>query len=289
MDRLASPIRFMLRLLLLFCAGTALVSKLPAQESDWWTPWRHQHTNSRGTVYVHPFGVEPAFLERELLVDAYFTRGGVEPSAELALELEWAFTRRLGTIIELSMLRTHASGESAHGGVGDLAVAPRVLLIDADAWLLTANFELSFPTGDESRGLGGGEFAWAPSLSAWRDLGGGFQASLQLGVETGAETSESELFFGVSIAAALSEDHSHAEHAGPESAHEALEQTSLLMELTGASALQGGASHGVDGEFLLGFSHSLSEDWALRAGITLPFGGNSSFDHGFVIGWVRHF
>jgi len=56
---------------------------------------------------------------------------------------------------------------SSENGLGDLALAPRFLLAETDRLLLSLNFEVSTPTGDEDKGLGAGEVALAPTVSWW--------------------------------------------------------------------------------------------------------------------------
>lgn len=56
-------------------------------------------------------------------------------------------------------------------GFGDVAIAGRALLIDGDAFFLSANVEVEIPTGDANRDLGRDEAALAPTLTSWFDLG----------------------------------------------------------------------------------------------------------------------
>ena len=122
----------------------------------WNDPWPHRHFSRLGTPFVHLFSLEPAFLDRDLFLDYRVTRGPDENEAEFEAELEWALTRRVGVVVEAPILRLDPIGEETESGLGDIALAPRALLVESDTFLLSGNLEFSIPTGDTNRGLGEG-------------------------------------------------------------------------------------------------------------------------------------
>ena len=72
----------------------------PASGGGLLEPFEHIHLSRLGTPLVHSFGVEPAFTGRDLFTDYRFRSGDGITEHEIGFELEWAFTRRLGIIVE---------------------------------------------------------------------------------------------------------------------------------------------------------------------------------------------
>ena len=268
----------------------------------WLEPWRHRDFSPRGTPFIHLFGLEPAFLDRDLFFDyvhAESAEGDAEES-ELGVELEYALTRRLGLVVELPVVSVNPDRGETETGLGDAAIAPRALLVETDRFLLSGNLELTVPTGSESRGLGGGEVAVAPSVSTWLDLGRWVTLSTQFGTEHGLETGDSELFYtaaltwsfqGPDLLAAAGTGggraHDHAGHA-PES-HLPHGLTSLILEYTGRTVLSGDDRDRSTGEVLLGVSHTLNEHLEVRGAYQLPVGGPRDIDYAYVLSVILHF
>ncbi len=244
----------------------------------------HGHASPLGTPYVHPFGFEPAFLGRELFIDAVRTRGDDEDELELEAELEWAFSETFGIAIEAPWVRVDADGERANSGLGDIAVAPRWVLDASDTHLLSANLEVSAPTGSARKDTGSGEWAVAPSLSAWFDLGRDFQAGAQVGAEYGFESDDIEFFYRGGLVYVIDES-GHAPAPGPVEHR----LTAATLELTGRTAVRGDDRGRDTAEVLVGITHQLGSTWAVRAGYRVPIGGPEDIDDGVVVGISRHF
>ena len=139
--------------------------------TEFLAPFTHIHASKNGTPYVHSFGIEPAFSGRDLFIDHTFIDGDGFTEHETEIELEWAFTKRLGMIVEVPYAWEDEEGVSTKSGFGDLAIVPRALLIESDRFLLTAQAEIALPTG--SRNFGG-DTAIAPGIAMWNDLGNHF-------------------------------------------------------------------------------------------------------------------
>ena len=266
-----------------------------APAGAWLDPWPHSHFSRRGTPFVHLFNLEPAFLDRDLFLDYRFAAGAGEDEAELEAELEWALTRRIGLVIEAPLVSLNPDDGQTERGLGDVAVAPRFLLADAEEFLLAANLELTLPTGQSSRGLGGGEAALAPSLSAWVDLGGGldnwYSLSTQVGSEHGLESGDAELFYNVAFTYSFlgprlfrggSDEHSGPRHFPPG-------LTSLIVEYTGRTGLGGEDDGRTTGELLFGGSYNVTQSWEVRAAYQHPIGGPRDIDYGYVLSLIYHF
>jgi hypothetical protein len=239
---------------------------------------------------VHNFGLEPAFLDRDLFIDLRRTRSSDSKDFELAAELEWAVTRRIGVLLEAPLERLAPEMGSSESGLGDVAVALRLLLIESPDFLLSSNLELALPSGSESKGLGSGETGFAPSFSAWFNLGGRLQASAVIGTETGLESEDTELFYGAALAYAFPQDdpidadsHDHSSDHAPSGL------TSVMLELTGQTALDGPDEGADSAEVLIGVSRSLTETWGVRGAYQFPIGPDQEFDSAVLIGLTYHF
>ena len=256
-----------------------------APAAAWLDPWPHSHFSRRGTPFVHLFNLEPAFLDRDLFLDYRFAASDDEDEAELEAELEWAVTRRIGVVVEAPLVSVNPDVGQTERGPGDVAVAPR--------FLLSANLELSFPTGDASRGLGGGEAGLAPSISAWFDLGHWFTLHTQAGTEHGLESGDSELFYNAALtysflAPPLLRGGGHdGAHAGQ--AHFPPGLTNLIVELSGRTGLSGEDDGRSTAEVLFGASYNVTETWEVRGGYQIPVGDEQDIDDAFVFSLIYHF
>lgn len=257
----------------------------------WLEPWVHGHYSRRGTPFVHMFGIEPAYLQRDLILTNHWTDAPGETETELEAELEWAFTKRLGLLVEAPLVHIEEDGGDKNTGIGDLAFVPRALLVDTDLLLMTANLELTLPTGDEDKGLGAGESFLAPSLSIWADLGDWITFQSQAGLEYGTDSKDRELFYAAGVAYTFlttessGSDSSAAAHDG----HLPAGMMSAIIELGGRTALTGDEAGGTTAEMLFGACYTVNSRWELRAGLELPVGGPRDIDSGFIVSAIYHF
>lgn len=255
--------------------------------TGWLDPWPHTHFSASGTPRVHHFTLEPAFLGRDLILAAHVVNGPEEDEVEFEAELEWALTRRLGLIIEAPLVSVKPEGEERQTGLGDAVVGLRGVLVDASRFTLSAGVGVSFPTGDEDRGLGAGELGVSPALAAWFDLGHWVTLAIDAKTEHALERGDSAFEFRSGLAWTFMAPGSSA--ANTDGVHFSPGMTSLMFE-TGSRALLDGDDRGrVTHEVLLGLSCSVSASLDLRAGIVLPIGSEKEFDHGLVVGAVVHF
>ncbi|WP_444678192.1 hypothetical protein [Halomonas sp. E19] len=98
----------------------------------WLDPWVHSHYSREGTPFVHLFNLEPAYLDRDFFFVYRYTREPHAIEEELEVELEWAFTRRIGLMVEAELEREREAGET-ETELGDFKIAPRFLLVEAPA------------------------------------------------------------------------------------------------------------------------------------------------------------
>lgn len=210
---------------------------------------------------------------------------------EFEAELEYAFTRRLGIVIEAGYAWLDPDAAPGEDGIGDVAVAPRFLLLDYDQFLLSANLEFEFPTGDEDRDLGAGETIIATSLSAWMDLGNNFTFQGNIGLEHGLSSDSDAFTWGGSLAYTIftkgQPDVMTAD--GAVRSHFPEGQLSLIAELTGEHPLDGDEEGQGTAAWLFGASYSLTPSLDLRAGVSIPAWSPQEFDNSAVFGLIMHF
>ena len=256
-----------------------------AAGGDWFLdPFEHLHFSRLGTPIVHSFGVEPAFTGRDLFGDYRFRRGDELTEHELELELEWAFTRRLGIIVEIPYVFEDEAGGTTVDGFGDLAFVPRAILLEKERFILTSQIEIVAPTG--TNGLGG-ETAIAPGFASWFDLGDWWTLNTQVAVEHIFDEDVTDLLFGFGLIKTFGRgDHTSNDNHGHGSAAGVF---NLHFEVTGSVGLSGEDEGTVNAEGLLGLSYGVSPNMDVRIGFEFPLSSPNDFDGGLVTGFVRHF
>ena len=272
-------------------AACLIVSQanLAAEESGYAAsflePFEHIHFTPAGTPIIHSFGVEPAFTGRDLFLDYSWREGSGVSEHETEIEMEWAFTRRLGVILEIPYIFEDEDGAGSESGFGDLAIVPRALLIDSDHFLLTAQIEVGLPTGSSAFG---GETSIAPGFAIWNDLGNWFTLNSNIAIEHGFDSNETELEFGFGLVKSFGEnldtDHDHHGHN-----HSASGLINLHLEITGSTPLNGPDKGDFETEGLIGISHGLTPEMDIRIGYQFPISTPKEFDHGITTGLIFHF
>ncbi len=264
---------------------------LPAEDSGYaasfLAPFEHLHFSPVGTPIIHSFGVEPAFTGRDLFLDYSWREGNGITEHEAEIELEWAFTKRLGIIVELPYIYEDEESVGSAKGFGDLAIVPRALLIDSDSFMLTAQIETGLPTGSSAFG---GETSIAPGIAMWNDLGNWFTLNSAIAVAHGFDSDETELEFGFGLVKSFGEkpEATH-DHHGDHHHHTAAGLINLHLEFTGSTPLNGDDSGDFETEGLIGISYGLLPEMDIRAGYIFPISTPKDFDHGFTTGLIYHF
>lgn len=247
-------------------------------------PFEHLHYNRLGTPIVHSFGVEPAFTGRDLFGDYRFRSGDELTVHAFELELEWAFTRRLGIIVEIPCLLEDEDGGTVVDGFGDLAFVPRVILFEKDRFVLTSQIEIVAPTGTNDLG---GETAIAPGIVSWFDLGDWWTLNTQVAVEHIFDEDVTDFIFGLGLVKTFGHDeHASIDNHGHSSAAGLI---NLHLEVTGSVGISGEDEGIVNAEGLLGISYGASSNIDVRAGFEFPLSSPNDFDGGLVTGFVWHF
>ncbi|MHC4623827.1 MAG: hypothetical protein ACYS4W_07980 [Planctomycetota bacterium] len=249
----------------------------------------HSHFSPLGTPLIHPFRIEPAFANPDLLVDYSFFRKSDEDEHEIQTELEWPLTRRLALITEVPYVFVDPKKGSSVDGIGDIGFGSRILLGEYERLLLAFNLEIETPTGDSDKGLGRGETAIAPSFSMWLDLDNWRTAHVQLGTEHEVSSSENQLFFRAALVHSLTsgdyhgkehDDHIHGLPPG---------LLGLILEIDGTVDIAAEDSGHVETEGIFGVHYSISEHADLRSGYVFPFSKSQQLNSGFTCGLIWHF
>ncbi|QTN32491.1 hypothetical protein HZ994_09170 [Akkermansiaceae bacterium] len=270
----------------------ALSSPLHALEGDFLAPFEHIHYSPIGTPIIHSFGVEPAFTGRDFFLDHSWREGGGVTEHETELEMEWAFTKRLGVIVEVPYIWEDEEGVGSASGVGDLAIVPRAMLIVTDRFMLTTQIELGLPTGSSAFG---GETSIAPGIAMWNDLGNWFTLNTNIAIAHGFDSNETELEFGFGLVKSFGEKpdlSSSHDHHGHDHRHDHPSVAGLInlhLEITGSTPINGDDKGDFETEGLIGISYGVSPEMDIRLGYQFPISTPKDFDHGLTTGLIWHF
>ncbi|MHC5009595.1 MAG: hypothetical protein ACYTG6_01455 [Planctomycetota bacterium] len=263
----------------------------------WDEPWCDQHFSVRGTPYVHAFLSEPAFLGRDLFLTGAYGEGDDVTEFELEAELEWAFTRRIGVVLEVPAVWASSDTEPDVSGVGDVGLGVRLLLAETERFLLSGFGALLFPTGDDDEGLGEGQPVVVPGFSFWGDLGGWFTAQGVVAVEIPAESGDTSFAWSIAVAKSFPVSflfcdsptracpggvHGHAHR------HYDVGVFSLLAEASGTVGLHGPDEGETATEVLVGVSYTLTDALEFRIGGKRQLESEREVDWGILAGFVFH-
>lgn len=256
-----------------------------AASSDLLDPFEHIHLSQGGTPYSHSFGIEPAFTGRDLFLDHTYREGHGTSEHESELELEWAFTKRLGVIMEIPYVWEDEEGVETASGYGDFTIVPRALLIESERFLLTTQMEVGLPTGNHHFG---GDTAIAPGLAIWNDLGNLWTLNSTVAIEHVFDEDSTELRYGFGLVKSFGKPcEGHGDHG--HHVHTTAGLLNLHLEATGTTPLNG-ADHGdINLEGLVGMSFGLADGFDIRAGYMFPITSTNDFDKGFTGGVIFHF
>ena len=249
--------------------------------------FEHVHYSTLGTPIIHSFGVEPAFTGRDLFLDYSYIEGDGFTEHETELELEWAFTNRLGVIVEVPYIFEDEEGVATSSGFGDLAIVPRALLISQERFMLTTQVEIGLPSGSSTFG---NETSVAPGIATWHDLGNWFTFNTNMAVAHNFDADESEFEFGLGLVKSFGEKPSFSDchdHHGHN--HTASGLINLHIEFTGSTPLNGDDEGDFETEGLVGISYGLLEEMDIRFGYSFPISTPRDFDHAFTTGVIFHF
>ena len=257
----------------------------------WLDPWPHTHHSRRGTPFVHLFSNEPAYLGRDFILDYALRKGAEGTEMEVEAEVEYAFTRRIGLVVEAPYAFLDPNEGNRENGLGDIAIAPRFLLVEHDRFLLSANVEFSFPTGDEDKGLGSGEAAINYSLSTWTDLSANFTLQTNTGIGHGLRTDSDTLTWGgaVTYTLYLGDQPELLRTGGSVRSHYPAGQLNLIAEIRGEHPLDGAENGSGTAEIIFGAAYSITPHVEVRGGLILPAWNPRGFDNGVIVGLIYHF
>ena len=262
-------------------------------------PVHHTHFSGAGTPYVHPFTLEPPQIHQDAFFIYKFTENTAEGSDEFEAEahLDWALTKRIGFVFAAPLVGNREADGTHNVGMGDLEIAPRVMWIEQDYFILASNFFITVPTGDENRDLGAGEVTLAPFITTWHDLGDWNTLLLNFGPEIGVDSGSTSMIYSFSLTHswlgesildngghqwhdehADDDDHPEHEHNGHDHArHFSPGMKTIYLELNGETPLDDSNAPTLI-ELLPGFSYVLAESAEVRFGILFPVTETKRFD-----------
>lgn len=256
----------------------------------WFSPWEHNHYSEDRVPYVHLFNLEPAFLDRDIFLDYKINNLKGEKEIELELEAEWAFTNRIGLIIEAPYVFLDEEGEANEDGLSDLALGTRFLLFRQNNSILSFNLGFSLPSGKNAQGLSEDEYSLNYSLSYWTSLYKNLALNIQIGAEQGLETESLSLNYNAALAYSImtfaQKDINNHENHNHEGSHFQPGMINLILEYSGTSSWNQGNS---SSELLFGVSYLLTKSWEIRAAYSIPLQKSNELEYSTILSLVYHF
>lgn len=258
----------------------------------WFDPFVHAHSSPLGTPLIHSFRTEAAYMHRGLIVDYGLRNEREGKEQEIETELAWAFSRRLGLILEIPYVFLDRDGEGRVDGFGNLAISPRFLLAECERFLLSFGLEIETTAGDTGSGIAEDEVALAPSFSAWFDLGDWWTLSVQPGVEFPVDSGDNEFFLRLALIhtfGCCGSDHrrgpAHRDHIETHS-HRLV---SVILETDIAIGLAGEEDGEWKAEGIVGITGELWENVDGRIGYQFPLSRSQDLYSGIICGLIYHF
>jgi hypothetical protein len=130
----------------------------------------HEEEKKPGGLFTELFVGEKIYLQEKgewyLIVTPAFAKAPDEKEFELEAEVIYGLTDQLQLSAEVPFVVVNPDAGSQHQGIGDLDFAANYNFIQTSQFALGVRAEFIVPTGDENRGLGGGQFAVVPALLA---------------------------------------------------------------------------------------------------------------------------
>lgn len=130
----------------------------------------HEEEKKPGGLFTELFVGEKIYLQEKgewyLIVTPSFAKAPDEKEFELEAEVIYGLTDQLQLSAEVPYVVVNPDSGSQHQGIGDVDLAANYNFIQTSQFALGVRAEFIIPTGDENRGLGGGQFAVVPALLA---------------------------------------------------------------------------------------------------------------------------
>ena len=213
------------------------------------------------SLYIHPLTVEAAFNDNDFFLDYAFNSFDDEDEHEIEVELELALSRRFGLVLETAYEFENEDG-STNEGFADFGVAARIVLVEYQNFIATANLGFGIPIGDDD--FTEDQFTLEPGLLFWFNLGNGFSLNTAIGAEYGTESEETELSFDAALVKQV---------YGP---------LALTFESRNTVGVNGDERGDITSEATLGAVYQFSDYTAIRAGWSFPI-DNSEFNGGAIL------
>lgn len=264
---------------------------------------RHDHGGY--PEFVDVFFTHHAYLERKIHPRLAATMAESARVFEESAEVAWQFSERLGGEIEIPFLQIDPDVGDGAGGIGDIEVAPMVVVYGSPERLviLSARSGFTLPTGDEKEGLGADGWGWEPGLLLWKGYGAEGRGALQAELSyerlyADAEPDEEELVYNLAWSHRLPSNwipiaelngvarlrDAHVEPAEHD------EQHSAALSRVALRPAHGGEIEAeedlISATLGLRFAFANGQQWG--GGVQLPISGTNAYDWRLVVGGIIH-
>ena len=205
--------------------------------------------------------------------------------------MDWALTERLGFVFAVPLVGNEEADGTQNMGIGDLEIAPRIMWVERDRFIMASNIFITVPTGDETRDLGAGEVVISPFFTTWHDLGNCNTLLLNFGPEIGMNSGDVSFRYDFSLThswlgPALLETATTTTKKRTMVVHFPPGLMTLYLEMNGETEMQGDERTFI--ELMPGISYVLTECAEVRLGVLFPVSKTQRFDrqYFFSFTWI---
>jgi hypothetical protein len=152
-----------------------------------------EEVHDAGALIFHQLVGEKIYIQEEgelyVVLEAAYGKAKDEREFELAAELSIGVTDRLQLVAEVPFEFVDPDDGSQHNGLGDITMGFQYNLVQGPDFSFGVRSAFVIPSGDEEKGLGGGQFVWEANLLGALRVG---QSEIYAGVGSEIHTANSD-------------------------------------------------------------------------------------------------
>lgn len=127
-----------------------------------------EEMHDAGALIFHQFVGEKIYIQEEgelyVILEAAYEKAKHEREFELSAEVSIGVTDRMQIVAEVPFEFVNPDDDTKSDGLGDISMGFQYNLVQGPDFSFGVRSGFVIPSGDEDKGLGGGQFVWEPNL-----------------------------------------------------------------------------------------------------------------------------